>query len=469
MYSDDTQLRLSVCRCLRADGRFDVEAFSKIELPALLSYGLGVGLGTKAAAQALGRKATRWNSNFFNTNRSVYVNGGGNGAAMRIQPHVWASRSPRPASYLPSILRDVVCTHGHPRAILGAALHALAIGTSLKEGSIPDPKRWEGMATFLGQVPQIMEDDEDLADRWLPIWEKEAGRTFQEASAEVLQEVRGQLVTAGRAAKKGKAATRETYSDLAENLGGMNPKTRGSGVTTAVLSLWLAWRCEDDAGEASRIAANLIGSDTDTVATMAAALAGPFQDQPPPGPLVDEDLHIREATRAEEIAVGNPVGDFAHPDPLHFKAPTNFTGFIGRIEDVPALAGLGPITLEGDLMLSPRGQDGWQWARTEFGQLLLVKRKPELPRLGSWATPRPRLNLHRPDGESSSTSNGGTEAGEEFIDRVAEAVRRLEAARFDPFVFKEIFEGLALGPNGPAMAGYFGALVAERLAAIRQG
>ena len=28
------------------------------------------------------------------------------------------------------------------------------------------------MATFLGQVPQIMEDDEDLADRWLPIWEK---------------------------------------------------------------------------------------------------------------------------------------------------------------------------------------------------------------------------------------------------------------------------------------------------------
>jgi hypothetical protein len=325
------------------------------------------------------------------------------------------------------------------------------------------------MATFLGQVPQIMEDDEDLADRWLPIWEKEAGRTFQEASAEVLQEVRGQLVTAGRAAKKGKAATRETYSDLAENLGGMNPKTRGSGVTTAVLSLWLAWRCEDDAGEASRIAANLIGSDTDTVATMAAALAGPFQDQPPPGPLVDEDLHIREATRAEEIAVGNPVGDFAHPDPLHFKAPTNFTGFIGRIEDVPALAGLGPITLEGDLMLSPRGQDGWQWARTEFGQLLLVKRKPELPRLGSWATPRPRLNLHRPDGESSSTSNGGTEAGEEFIDRVAEAVRRLEAARFDPFVFKEIFEGLALGPNGPAMAGYFGALVAERLAAIRQG
>src|ERR1700729_2272988 len=52
-YSDDTQLRLAVCRAIRGDGIFDVEAFAKIELPIWLSYSLGAGKGTKAAAAAL--------------------------------------------------------------------------------------------------------------------------------------------------------------------------------------------------------------------------------------------------------------------------------------------------------------------------------------------------------------------------------------------------------------------------------
>src|SRR4051812_5768683 len=31
-YSDDTQLRLAVCRAIRGDGEFDVEAFAKVEV-----------------------------------------------------------------------------------------------------------------------------------------------------------------------------------------------------------------------------------------------------------------------------------------------------------------------------------------------------------------------------------------------------------------------------------------------------
>ena len=49
-YSDDTQLRLSTCRAIRGDGKFDVEAFAKVELPVWLSYALGAGRGTKTAA-----------------------------------------------------------------------------------------------------------------------------------------------------------------------------------------------------------------------------------------------------------------------------------------------------------------------------------------------------------------------------------------------------------------------------------
>src|SRR5205085_11023144 len=41
IYSDDSQLRLSVCRATRGDGVFDVEPFAKIELPVWTSYALG--------------------------------------------------------------------------------------------------------------------------------------------------------------------------------------------------------------------------------------------------------------------------------------------------------------------------------------------------------------------------------------------------------------------------------------------
>ena len=53
MYSDDTQLRLATSRALGRDGQFNIDAFSKIELPVWLSYSLGGGKGTKAAAANL--------------------------------------------------------------------------------------------------------------------------------------------------------------------------------------------------------------------------------------------------------------------------------------------------------------------------------------------------------------------------------------------------------------------------------
>ena len=53
-YSDDSQLRLATSRAIRADG-FDVEAFAKVELPIWLSYALGGGRSTTAAAEHLAK------------------------------------------------------------------------------------------------------------------------------------------------------------------------------------------------------------------------------------------------------------------------------------------------------------------------------------------------------------------------------------------------------------------------------
>ncbi len=167
-YSDDTQLRLSTSRAIRADGRFDVEAFAKVELPVWLSYALGAGLGTREAATSLVRHINTWNSNFHKR----YVNGGGNGAAMRIQPHVWASTSFQADEFLPDVLRNAIVTHGHPRALVGAAFHASVLGETIRRGSIPSIPELVNVLDGLKNVTNTLRGDRDLADLWVHHWQQ---------------------------------------------------------------------------------------------------------------------------------------------------------------------------------------------------------------------------------------------------------------------------------------------------------
>lgn len=63
-YSDDSQLRLATGRAVGHPG-FDVDAFSKVELPIWLSYELERGKGTTAAAANLARPRVQWFANRF--------------------------------------------------------------------------------------------------------------------------------------------------------------------------------------------------------------------------------------------------------------------------------------------------------------------------------------------------------------------------------------------------------------------
>lgn len=402
--SDDTQLRLAVARCVRASGRFDAEAFSKIELPVFLSYQLGAGRGTRAASHSLSRRTTRWFSNFFDDRGSEYINGGGNGAAMRIQPHVWAARDARPETYLSPMLRDVVCTHGHPRAILGAYLHALALGTAIHQGEIPDPGRWPAMVDHLRQVDETIASDDVLADRWLPIWQKTAGRRFTDAVEETVAELKHQIelaVDAARRLRKGNGGGR-TYSELAKSLGGLNPETRGAGTITAVLSLWLAWASSDEPVGGLQTSAGLLNSDTDTVSTMAGAIVGAITATDPPGELLDRELIINEAKRLEALSEGKSAPSFPHPDPLHWQPPPSLSDALGLLNNRPAVAGLGPVNLVGEPVRGEGDRGGfWQWALTDYGQSLLIKRRQKLHELPIGAQPRIRQSA------APSNGNGG--------------------------------------------------------------
>ena len=374
-YSDDTQLRLATARSIGRDGSFDVAAFAKVELPAFLAYGLGVGRGTRLAAKNLGKPSVSWNSNFYSSKSAKYMGSGGNGGAMRVQPHVWvATHRERHESWVPQLLRNVLTTHGHPRAIAGAVFHAITVAATIDEGVPPDPTEWRKIAEWLPDVSAIIHDDEELSVLWLPEWERQGGtelnRAMQEVSDEFLDLIR--TISAMCVSKSA------TWADLVEAAGGFDPATRGSGVGTSLLAACLAHRGASEPDAAIVTAVNTLGSDTDTIATMAGAILGAAVEGDPPGPVMDHELIRNIATWLETRSRGTDVGRFRYPDLLHWTVPRSQVDLVGQINGNLALAGLDVLRPAGKEYPAGGSADAiYQWAHLEFGQTVLVRMRAE--------------------------------------------------------------------------------------------
>ncbi len=132
-YSDDTQLTLSVARCINEFGDFDLERFSFLELPLWLTYQRGGGMSIKIAAKEMLKKKIKHPIfNFYSQKRGNriidYRNAGANGAAMRILPIALVnSLTEHNIKLLNDIWFNTITTHGHPRAILGSVLFGFLI------------------------------------------------------------------------------------------------------------------------------------------------------------------------------------------------------------------------------------------------------------------------------------------------------------------------------------------------------
>lgn len=372
-YSDDTQLRLATGRAIRSDG-FDIEAFAKVELPLWLSYGLGGGKSTSAAATQLGRKNPAWWSNQF----KGWTHSGGNGAAMRVQPHVWAARTPSdPESYLPDVVRNSVCTHSHPTGLVGAVFHALCVAHATRVGDVPSPADLREVIRTADGLPEIISRDTELG-YWRIAFEQEAGN-FDESWAKAVNELRETVDPI--ATCRTRAGGNDGYESIADTLKLRDPARRGSGMLTAVAALGLAW-CEARPTEAMRIAANAIGTDTDTIATMAGAILGATTDIDPPVDVLDDSMIRSEAKRLAKIAAGESPRNFEYPDLLHWAPPKARADALASTKDGGLMVrGLGRArSLEGE-PISASGEFQWQWIKLEFGQTLLIKSRTRLPEL----------------------------------------------------------------------------------------
>ena len=220
-------LRMSVSRSIGCHG-FDVETFARIELPVWLSYALGGGRASKAAAKNLGKPRTLWYANTFHG----WANAGGNGAAMRIQPHVWASRD-LDRDYMLDVITDTVCSHGHPRAIVGACFHAATLAHCISTGTVPDARTCADIARSVGDMLSLIDGHRTLGTTWIALWQEAAGRQFSEAWQSTSEELYV-AISSAMARTDPTESIEGNYARIVARLGLRDPEQQGSGILTTV-------------------------------------------------------------------------------------------------------------------------------------------------------------------------------------------------------------------------------------------
>lgn len=373
-YSDDTQLRLATSRSIRGDGHFDVETFAKIELPIWLAYCLGAGRGSKLGATMLGQRGVNWFSNFFDQRDLRYVDGGGNGAAMRIQPHVWASQDLSVAeTYLPDVVRNTLCTHGHPRAIAGAVIHAASLASVLQDSKLPNPSDWGDLVLYVEMAQKFIMEDPEISTFWLPTWDMKSGRSFTAEMANVKLEWQQDIA---KCIPLLNGDPQTAYVSIVQLLGGFDAHQRGSGIKCALFSLVAAWCFRDfTADQALVTVANVLSSDTDTIGTMTGALLGALTTNEPQYAVQDRDYIRLEASRLHTVSRGLTARTFQYPDLMTWQAPKVQLDVIGNINGQLAIAGLGFVDVCSEEFVNNKADHSYQWFKLPFGQTVLCKRR----------------------------------------------------------------------------------------------
>jgi len=395
-YSDDTQLRLSVCRSINNNGNFDFETFSKIEIPVFLAYGLGVGRGTKAAGESLQKKSVQWNTNFFKTKYSQYIYAGGNGAAMRIQPHVLSSPQCSENELISKIMRDTIITHGHPVGWVGAVFHGLTLHHCLIHGKCPDLNQWKLIASKAKKISLVCSNDPLLKDIWLPTWEKEAEKNIEEGVEEAVSDLISDILKIKQLIEDNSInnptsidGDTNTYYSVANAINALDPSVRGSGAKTALLATFVGYYFSKNPMKGIEVCGNTLGSDTDTIASMAGALLGACSNAEPPQRVLDQEYIEHQALRLYDISSGKKVKPFSYPDLLHWGLPKSQVDFIGIFNNKFAISGLGEVSPSGEKITHKMGNNLyiWQFAQTSFGQTLLLKYREKLNPLKSHLIP----------------------------------------------------------------------------------
>jgi ADP-ribosylglycohydrolase/catechol 2,3-dioxygenase-like lactoylglutathione lyase family enzyme len=269
-YSDDTQLFLCTARAI-VQGRNWLQHLAFVELPTWSSYERGGGGATKRAVEILANGSLPWSDEIDIERKRRYFDAGGNGVAMRILPH--SLRGAHDDEFLATskaIFLNGICTHGHPRALLGALLYGYVAWRAFRhsgtlpygyliESALDDSSAWSALPSVAG----------------VRAWEQSANqllnRKVQELWSDTLGEIRNLLHTAASGIKAGALSI---DNRVLSELGCFDRKINGAGTISAVASIYLASKYAPDPQHGLIEAAFSKGADTDTLASMVGGLLG---------------------------------------------------------------------------------------------------------------------------------------------------------------------------------------------------
>jgi ADP-ribosylglycohydrolase/catechol 2,3-dioxygenase-like lactoylglutathione lyase family enzyme len=191
---------------------------------------------------------------------------------MRISPHVIATIDDlNSTALIGRVLNDGVLTHGHPRALLGAVIYALAIRHTVQQQGAAEygellftlmrTREWADPDIAVGAVPVD----------WLEQYEEHSQIPFAASWRRTAEEMQQLLDLVSESLERSALADDEKTLSA---LGCFDPKVNGAGTITAAASFYLAARFSVRPSMGMLRSAFLPNADTDTLASMTGALLG---------------------------------------------------------------------------------------------------------------------------------------------------------------------------------------------------
>jgi ADP-ribosylglycohydrolase len=268
-YSDDTQMLLATARSRMCTGNSWWTHLTQVELPLWTLYERGGGGATKRAASSWAKGVSPWMASGQLPRQ--YFEAGGNGVAMRILPHaIFHAKQDSALETIEDVLRDGVSTHGHPRALLGAAVYAFIA-------------RWLLRVDRTVEYGEVIDVALECADDWSfnpkslkskSTWDEASRIAYRGDYVQEWRKVVGEIIDLLKIAKRGleEGATVDDDAVLGEL--GCFGREKGSGTISAIAAIYLAARFATAPTKGVIKASFASGADTDTIGAMTGGLLG---------------------------------------------------------------------------------------------------------------------------------------------------------------------------------------------------
>ena len=262
-YSDDTQLLLAVARARLAGGEW-WRHLTEFELPLWTFYERGGGGATKRATDSWLRGVPPWQDK----KADGYWRAGGNGVAMRIAPHALRPDASRFEDVARAVMDDGLTTHGHPRALVGAVMHAFSIWSSATSNAVIG--YGEMIERLLSAPDWKLLVEPDAVPDWLDLASRFYGRDYDLEWRAAVAEVERMLAASLDGIARGALSVDRP---VLEELGAFG-KSNGAGTVSAASAAFLASRYATHPSGGVVAAAFARGADTDTLASMTGSILG---------------------------------------------------------------------------------------------------------------------------------------------------------------------------------------------------